>query len=298
MITVSPAAMSDVSTPPPANLKVAERFREAADLLEAQEANPFRVRAYRRGAATLSQLRRSVDALYREHGHEALQDLPGIGTALANAIAEILETGGRWRFLERLQGVVSPESVLRQVAGIGPELAARIHDRLGIDSLEALEQAAHDGRLAEVEGFGKRRLQTVRESLDAKLRQRRSGDRRVPVAELLGVDAEYRRKAAQGRLHTIAPRRFNPDGEAWLPILHTERNGRAYTALFSNTARAHELGTTDDWVVLYLEDDLQAQWTVVTEATGPLSGKRVVRGRERACQRYYEEHTDGSGPSH
>ena len=293
MVTVSPAVMVDVSTPPPANLKVAERFRAAADLLEAQGASPFRVRAYRRGAATLSQLRRSVDVLYREHGHEALQDLPGIGTALANAIAEILDTG-RWRFLERLQGVVSPESVLRQVAGIGPALAARIHDRLGVDSLEALEQAAHDGRLAEVKGVGERRLQAVRESLDAKLRRRRSGDWHVPVAELFSVDAEYRRKAAQGVLRTIAPRRFNPDGEAWLPILHTEREGRAYTALFSNTARAHELGTTDDWVVLYLEDDLQAQWTVVTETTGALAGKRVVRGREQACRRYYDEHTDGA----
>jgi DNA polymerase (family 10) len=279
---------SDPPTAPAVNLDIAEHFREAADLLAAQDASPFRVRAYRQGASTLTQLDRSVEAIYEREGREGLEDLPNIGASLTNAIAEMLETGGRWRFLERLEGTVTPESVFRQVAGIGPELAERIHDQLDIDTLEELEQAAHDGRLAEVEGFGERRLQTVQESLEAKLRRRRSGDAEVPVSELLDVDREYRRRAARDELRRIAPRRFNPEGEAWLPILHTARDGRHYTALYSNTARAHELDKTDDWVVLYLEDEDQAQWTVVTETSGPLEGKRVVRGREAECRRHYE----------
>jgi len=278
----------DSTTAPAVNLDVAEHFREAADLLEAQDASPFRVRAYRQGASTLSQLDRSVEAIYEQEGRDGLEGLPNIGVSLTNAIVEMLQTGGRWRFLERLEGTVTPESVFRQVAGIGPELAERIHDQLDIDTLEELEQAAHDGRLDAVEGFGERRLQTVRESLESKLRRRRDGDADVPVSELLDVDREYRRKAARDELRRIAPRRFNPEGEAWLPILHTERDGRHYTALYSNTARAHELNKTDDWVVLYLEDEDQAQWTVVTEPSGPLDGKRVVRGREAECRRHYE----------
>jgi len=150
----------------------------------------------------------------------------------------MLDTGG-WCFLERLEGTMPPGSVFRQISGIGPELAERIHEALDIDTLEELEQAAHDGRLDEVEGFGERRLQAVRESLEAKLRSRRRNGGTVPVAELLDVDREYRQKAESDELRRIAPRRFNPEGEAWLPILHTERNGRSYTALFSNTARAH-----------------------------------------------------------
>ena len=282
--------MPDADSPsaPAVNLDVAEHFREAADLLEAQDADPFRVRAYRQGASTLTQLDRSVETIYKQEGRDGLEDLPNIGVSLTNAIVEMLETGGRWRFLERLEGTVTPESVFRQVAGIGPELAERIHDQLDIDTLEELEQAAHDGRLDAVEGFGERRLQTVRESLESKLRRRRDGDADVPVSELLDVDREYRRKAARDELRRIAPRRFNPEGEAWLPILHTERDGRHYTALYSNTARAHELNKTDDWVVLYLEDEDQAQWTVVTEPSGPLDGKRVVRGREAECRRHYE----------
>ena len=54
------------------------------------------------------------------------------------------------------------------------------------------------------------------------------------------------------KLATIAPRRFNPTGESWLPVLHTSRGDWHVTALYSNTARAHELGRTRDWVVLYL----------------------------------------------
>jgi hypothetical protein len=108
------------------------------------------------------------------------------------------------------------------------------------------------------------------------------------VDELLDVDREYRAAARAGRLHRIAPRRFNPDRRAWLPVMHTWRNGRHYTALFSNTARAHALGHTLDWVVLYWDTHHgQQQHTVVTATTGPLVGQRVVRGRELECEVYY-----------
>jgi hypothetical protein len=110
---------------------------------------------------------------------------------------------------------------------------------------------------------------------------------RRPTAEpgvelLLDVDREYRERAAKGKLRKIAPRRFNPSGEAWLPILHTQRDDWHFTALFSNTAQAHDLGKTDDWVVLYFHTDHgpEAQSTVVTETSGPMEGYRVVRGRE------------------
>ena len=99
---------------------------------------------------------------------------------------------------------------------------------------------------------------------------------------LLEIDAEYRKQAAAGKLSRIAPKRFNPEGKAWLPILHAEREGWHFTALFSNTARAHQLGRTDDWVVIYFYDDdhQEGQCTVVTETHGSREGERVVRGRE------------------
>ena len=110
----------------------------------------------------------------------------------------------------------------------------------------------------------------------------------IPGAVLLDLDREYREKAEHDRLPRITPRRFNPDGEAWLPVLNTERVGQHYSLLFSNTARAHEVGTTRDWVVIYRDDrDGGGQWTVVTANQGPSKGKRVIRGRERECEAYY-----------
>jgi hypothetical protein len=112
------------------------------------------------------------------------------------------------------------------------------------------------------------------------------------VETLLDVDREYRAAAAADTLPKIAPRRFNPKGEAWLPVLHTRRGDWHFTALFSNTARAHELGRVHDWVVVYAEDKDHAerQYTVVTATTGPLAGRRVVRGREAECRTWHERH--------
>ena len=95
-----------------------------------------------------------------------------------------------------------------------------------------------------------------------------AADAEPPVALLLDVDAEYRRKAAAGDLDTIAPKRFNPEGKAWLPILRTRHGVWTFTALFSNTARAHEAGKTNDWVVIYFERQGQGeeQRTVITQA--------------------------------
>jgi DNA polymerase (family X) len=269
------------------NHQIADRLREAAELLEQQQANPFRVAAYRRAAATVAGLGESVAALLEREGIEGLDALPGIGPVLAQAIAQMVRTG-RWAQLERLRGAVAPEQLFQSIPGLGPELARRIHEHLDIDTLEALELAAHDGRLEHVPGIGPRRAAMLRAALASMLaRARPPGERTVepPVGLLLDVDREYRAKAEQDVLPKIAPRRFNPSGEAWLPILHTERADWRFTALFSNTPRAHDLGRARDWVVVHFHQDSgpEGQRTLVTETRGSLAGRRVVRGREAEC---------------
>lgn len=271
------------------NQAIADRLAEFADLLEQQAANPYRINAYRRAAHTVAQHDEALSALDEREGLHGLDNLPGIGSAIARAIEEMLRTG-RWQQLERLRGSLDPEQVFQSIPGIGPELAKRIHDTLDIESLAELEIVAHDGRLEQVPGVGERRARMIGAALAQMLQRRPRRPRRPseePTAELLlEVDQEYREQAAKGRLRRIAPRRFNPDGKAWLPILHTRREGWEFTALYSNTARAHELGKTDDWVVLYFHSDHgpEAQRTVVTETSGPLRGRRVVRGREAECR--------------
>jgi hypothetical protein len=270
------------------NQQVAERLREAAELLEQQQANPFRVNAYRRAAETVAGLDEDVATLLERAGVAGLDALPGIGPVLAQAIAQMVRTG-RWAQLERLRGAVAPEQLFRSIPGIGPELARRIHEHLDIDTLEALELAAHDGRLERVPGIGPRRAAMLRATLAGMLARTRPARRQAALEPgvdlLLDVDREYRDKAERGVLPKIAPRRFNPTGAAWLPILHIERGDWRFTALFSNTAFAHELGRVGDWVVIYFHQDSgpEGQRTVVTETRGPFAGRRVIRGREAEC---------------
>ena len=278
------------------NQQIADRLREACALLEAQGANPFRAGAYRKAAATLAALPRPVREIFDAEGVTGLDALPHIGKGIAAAIAEILITG-RWNQLERLRGTLEPTQLFQSVPGIGPEFAQRTHEALHIDTLEALEAAAHDGRLESVPGVGARRAAAWRASLANMLRRvrpREQGPMTVPasqlsVATLLEVDREYRQKAEAGSLQTITPKRFNPDGKAWLAVLHTQRDNWHFTVLYSNTATAHKLKRTHDWVVVYFYDDahVEGQHTVVTETRGPLTGRRVVRGREVECREFY-----------
>ena len=267
------------------NSRIASVFEQIAALLEQQGASPHRVRAWRDAAQSVRDHPREMTDVFRDHGRVGLEAVPYIGARLTNVIVELIKTG-HCGALDRLWG--DGIKVLERVPGIGPELATRVHDVLGIETLEELEAAAHDGRLAQVPGFGERRVAGIRDVLATRLARARPVTPpavRPPVALLLAVDREYRRAAAAGELRKIAPRRFNPKHEAWLPIMHVERDGWAFTALFSNTARAHELGRTGDWVILYFHrpNQPEGQATIVTERRGRLRARRVVRGREREC---------------
>jgi len=266
------------------NDDVAGRLDEVAGLLAAQGANRFRVSAYTRAADTIRRLPRPVSEILDREGIDGLQALPGIGPGIARAVRDLL-VRGRLAMLERLRGGTDPPKLLASVPGIGRAFAERLYHDLGVETLADLEAAAHDGRLQDVLGFGPKRLAGIRDSLAHRLERVKppaSGKSVAPsVAELLDVDREYRAKSAAGELVRIAPRRFNPSHEAWLPILHTTRGRRHYTALFSNTALAHRLNRTHDWVVIYWDDGIgERQCTVVTADRGPWSGRRVVRGRE------------------
>jgi DNA polymerase (family 10) len=279
------------------NEDIAGHLDEVARILAEQCANRFRVQAYHQAAALLRGLAQPVSEIFAAEGIAGLEKLPGVGESIARAIRDIL-LHGRLAMLDRLRGDHDPIALLTSVPGIGKTLAWKLHDELGLESLEALESAAHDGRLETVAGLGAKRLAGIRDSLAHRLGRVRqtppatppsvaSGD--PPVDELLDVDAEYRRGAEAGTLRKIAPRRLNPTGEAWLPVLHTTRGERHYTALFSNTARAHELHKTRDWVVLYYDGrDGEQQGTVITSEFGRLKGLRIVRGREPECEDHYQ----------
>jgi hypothetical protein len=204
--------------------------------------------------------------------------------------------------VEHLEGHIPAaiaEGRFRSVPGISQTLAHRIHEALHIDSLEDLEAAANDGRLAGVPGIGPRRSRAILEYLDTVLGDRRQrADSRAPaepppVATLLELDREYRDRADHGELPMVAPRRFNPSHRAWLPVWETERDGWRFTLLYSNSGRAHRLGKTQDWVIIVFErENERDQCTVVTEHRLRQQGLRVVRGREEECAEHYRHNQD------
>jgi DNA polymerase (family 10) len=176
------------------NSEIARLSEAVARLLENQTANPFRVQAYRRAAETLRQLDRSVAEILQQEGVKGLRKLPGIGESLAHAIQHVILTG-RLPLLDQLRGESDPVALLASVPGIGRVLAKRLHHELNIDTLEELEAAAHDGRLAEI-GIGRKRQAGIIDSLAMRLRSVRTGVRTPvtedpSVAELLDVDREY-----------------------------------------------------------------------------------------------------------
>jgi DNA polymerase (family 10) len=207
--------------------------------------------------------------------------------------------------LDRLDRDLEAGDLFTAVPGIGPELAQRIHETLGIETLEELADVAHDGRLARVAGFGPQRVRAVCAHLDAALgrsaRRRWPGRRqlrfgfaepaaRPPVALLLAVDETYRRLAADDRLPCIPPR-IDRESQALLPVWSTERDGWSFAVRRPRSARPGAPDRGHDWLVIhYRKDDREGQCTVVTEQQGELIGQRVIRGRERECASHYELH--------
>ncbi len=286
----------------PSNEDIAAMLDRIAGLLEIEGANPFRIRSYRDGANTIRQADRSVAQLVNEDRMDEVKQMPNIGSGLAGLIGGYVESG-QSDLLQRLQTEVDPVQAFAQLPGMDKELAQRVVDQLDIATYEELEQATYNGNLEQVRGFDQDKVKTVQTALagmlsgaaqnriERKKAQAEGEDLpdRPSVETLLAVDAEYRKKAAAGQLKQIAPKRFNPENEAWLPILNTKRDGWDLTALFSNTAQAHKLDKVRDWVVIYYEKGgLESQATVVTSGGGELGGKRVVRGREMETKQYYQ----------
>jgi DNA polymerase (family 10) len=149
----------------PTNAEIAYVFDQVADLLEFQNANAFRVRAYRNAARTITNLTEPLASIAAD-ANRKLTDIDGIGADLATKIKSLVETGSL-PLLTELQAQV-PESVLAlvRVAGLGPKKAAALHKELGINSLDELRQACVDQKVRELKGFGAKTEATILAGLE------------------------------------------------------------------------------------------------------------------------------------
>ena len=131
------------------NLAIARVLTEIGDLLEIRNENPFKIRAYRNAADTISHLGEPVSALSPA---DRLR-LPGVGKDLAGKIAELIGTGTCQYYQELLQEFPPTVLDLLRLQGVGPKTVALLYRTLDIKSLDDLERAARDGRIRELKGM-------------------------------------------------------------------------------------------------------------------------------------------------
>jgi len=145
------------------NKVAAEHLEEIADLIELTEDEPFKARAYRNAARTLSGLEQSAEQLMDDG---KLGELPGFGTAMVAKLGELFK-GGRIQYLEELREQVPPGLIeMRKVPGLGPKKIRTIRGELGITSLSMLRAAAEDGTLSKLSGFGARSVAKIASGIE------------------------------------------------------------------------------------------------------------------------------------
>ncbi|MGE0079892.1 MAG: DNA polymerase/3'-5' exonuclease PolX [Thiohalomonadaceae bacterium] len=235
------------------NEDVARLFDEIADLLEIQDASPFRVRAYRNAAATLRGLGREVRDM--AVAGEPLTTLPGVGKDLAGKIAEALETGSIGA-LEELHREVPPslEALLR-IPGLGPKRVRALYQQLGILDLDDLRAAAEAGKIQTLRGFGAKTEQRLREHLAA----HREKKRRIPRHE-----ARPHAEALERHLSAVP-------GVAQVVVAGSYRRGR-------DTVGDLDLLVTADTPAAVMERFSSYPAVAQVTALGPTRAAVVLRG--------------------
>src|SRR4051794_11673511 len=150
------------------NYEIARIFSRIADLMEARDDNPFKVRAYRKAAETIEGLTESLGAIA---ARGELETIPNIGKAIAEKIADICETGTT-KLYEELKAEVPVGLVeIMAVPGIGPAKVRALHQVLGISTLDALEAAAREGRVRGVAGMGAKTEENIIHAIEAHRRR-------------------------------------------------------------------------------------------------------------------------------
>jgi DNA polymerase (family 10) len=165
------------------NKEVAEIFQKVAALLEIRGDNPYRVRAYQRAAQTIEALTRDVEELAKQG---KLEKIPGIGSDLASKIKEILRTGTLSLYEELKKEIPTVLLTFLEIPGLGPKKVKALYEKLGITSIEALEKACREHKIAKLPGFGWKTEQNILKGI--KLFREKVGRR--PLGEVLPLAEE------------------------------------------------------------------------------------------------------------
>ena len=143
--------------------EIAAVLTEIGTLLELKGENPFKIRAYQAGARLIEAMAEGELAERVKAG--TLEDVKGIGEALAQKITE-LHTTGKLEFHAKLKASIPAGLVeIMQIPGVGPKKVRALQEKLGIDSIAKLQKACRDGKIAELEGFGEKSQEKILEGI-------------------------------------------------------------------------------------------------------------------------------------
>jgi len=246
------------------NLEIARVLAEVGDLLEIQDANPFRVRAYRNAVRTI-EAQTTPLAEMLERGAD-LTELPGIGKEMASHVAELVRTG-RLAALAELEAQ-TPRSLveLMRVPGLGPKKAKRLWKELGIESIADLEKAARAGKIAALEGFGAKSQEKILQGIGTA--QRLAQRMGIAEADLVLEPLLTHLRQAPGleRLEAAGSWRRRKESVGDLDLLATARDPAAvmdHFVRYPGVARVDARGETKCTVVL--RSGVQADLRIVPE---------------------------------
>ena len=170
------------------NHELADKFDAIADLLEIKGEEIYRIRAYRRASEGLRS--HAVDAQDLQERGE-LEEIPGVGKAIAEKIDELLRTGDL-EFYKRLTAEVPPSLLeVLEVENVGPKKAARFWKELGVETLEDLEAAAREERIREMDGFGAKSEGKILAAIDA---YKKRDHARILISDAEGLAVEFVRR--------------------------------------------------------------------------------------------------------
>lgn len=248
------------------NADIAAIFEEIADLLEIENANPFRIRAYRNAARMVGEYGREMRALLEKGGE--LPKLPGIGADLASKIREIVDTG-HCALLDRLRSEVPPAITgLLRIPGLGPKKVQALYHDLAVETQEQLLQAAREGRIRHLHGFGEKTEANILQAIEA----HGSKARRYPLAlaaQYADALAAYLRGVPGVHQVTLAGSyRRSKDTVGDLDMLVTAAPGSAVIKRFvsyDEVAQVLSAGTTRASVIL--KSGLQVDLRLVDDAS-------------------------------
>jgi len=212
------------------NKELAALFSRIGDALEIKGETGFKVIAYRKASRILEELTEDIEAIARE---KKLQDIPGIGSGIAQKIEEYLQTGQMKKYTEVLSSI--PEGLLKllEIQSLGAKTIHLAHKELQVNGLEGLKKVIEDGSLAKLYGMGEKKVENIKKGIEIY----EKAQERIPIFEAVSLVEEvmeYLKKAPQiGQLSAAGSLRRMRETVGDIDILATGRNGEQIIRYFT-----------------------------------------------------------------